>query len=283
MSIPGAVIYCTMSIERRWVQISGRLAEAVDRAFSSRSEFAERIGSDTSTVSLWLSGKRTPRLETFLEAAALTGVPLSALLGEAAREVHVPQLVTIADSPSWCGFPLIAEDVAAGLATWPDDISPEDIPIIPVPKEFAHIFDPKETLLDRQPRYLFIRLGSQADSMEPMIQRGSLVLIDRGESARVTVINRIMSASRSNQPMIPALCVTGMGGNGDDMAAIKCPQIAKLREGEAGESVIAAFNLMSANLAYSPIYVDVEMDEWPTNVVRGKVLLWVAKPNENGE
>lgn len=90
MSMVNAVFSCTMSKKGRWAPVAERLAQAVDNAFASRSELAEKLHMDTSTVSLWLSGKRTPRLETFLHVAELTGVPLSVLLGEAPRADRAP-------------------------------------------------------------------------------------------------------------------------------------------------------------------------------------------------
>jgi transcriptional regulator with XRE-family HTH domain len=59
--------------------IAPKLRAALDRAGITARDLAGRIDMDESTVSLWLSGKRTPRLKALEKIAAALNIELAEL------------------------------------------------------------------------------------------------------------------------------------------------------------------------------------------------------------
>lgn len=59
--------------------LSRRLTQARDAAGLTNKEVAQRLGLDESTVSLWMNGKRTPRVENLQKLAAELDVEMSEL------------------------------------------------------------------------------------------------------------------------------------------------------------------------------------------------------------
>lgn len=58
------------------------LKAALDRSGMSQSELARRLGVTRSTVSNWISGKRTPQLGHLQEAARILNMTITEILGE---------------------------------------------------------------------------------------------------------------------------------------------------------------------------------------------------------
>lgn len=59
--------------------LAPKLRAALDRAGITARDLAGRIEMDESTVSLWLSGKRTPRVKALEKIAAALGIELAEL------------------------------------------------------------------------------------------------------------------------------------------------------------------------------------------------------------
>lgn len=59
--------------------LSRRLTQARDAAGLNNKEVAERMGLDESTVSLWMRGKRTPRVENLQRLAVELGIEVAEL------------------------------------------------------------------------------------------------------------------------------------------------------------------------------------------------------------
>jgi len=59
--------------------LAPKLRAALDRAGITARDLAGRIGMDESTVSLWLSGKRTPRVKALEKIAAALNIELAEL------------------------------------------------------------------------------------------------------------------------------------------------------------------------------------------------------------
>ena len=59
--------------------LAPKLRAALDRAGITARDLAGRIGLDESTVSLWLSGQRTPRMKNLEKVAQALGIELAEL------------------------------------------------------------------------------------------------------------------------------------------------------------------------------------------------------------
>ena len=69
--------------------LAPKLRAALDRAGITARDLAGRIGLDESTVSLWLSGQRTPRMKNLEKVAQALGIELAELW--LARRPRLPQ------------------------------------------------------------------------------------------------------------------------------------------------------------------------------------------------
>lgn len=59
--------------------LSQRLCSARDAAGLNNKEVAQRLDLDESTVSLWMNGKRTPRVENLQRLASVLGIEVAEL------------------------------------------------------------------------------------------------------------------------------------------------------------------------------------------------------------
>lgn len=63
----------------RLLDLPAMLRAARDRGGFTNRDLAEKIGRDESTVSLWMSGKRTPRMKNLQDLARVMGVEMAEL------------------------------------------------------------------------------------------------------------------------------------------------------------------------------------------------------------
>lgn len=78
--------------------IASKLRAALDRAGITARDLAAKVGMDESTVSLWLSGQRTPRMKNLEKVARALGIEMAELWsGPEAVPANSAQMSVIED------------------------------------------------------------------------------------------------------------------------------------------------------------------------------------------
>jgi transcriptional regulator with XRE-family HTH domain len=77
--------------------LAQQLRSALQQSGTTARELASRIGLDESTVSLWLSGQRTPRIKNLEKIAATLGIGLADLLASSQFDLSPSQQSVVED------------------------------------------------------------------------------------------------------------------------------------------------------------------------------------------
>lgn len=216
------------------------------RGTRKQAAIAARAGIDPSVYSNYERGKvPNVSLATVMMIADALDVPLWVLVPETAA----PPALVETEKVVW--LPVVAEDVAAGLGTWPTNA---DVEWVPFRRDWKSVRNARDR------RYVLFRLGSRsvADSMLPDMKPGALLLADRDEGAR--------SDGLPPQGRAPCLCCLDREAG---TVAVKDVQVTRRAGGKPRQLV-----LQSRNAAYDPVVVDLTRGESILEVVRARVLWW---------
>lgn len=230
-----------------WKALAPKVLALAEGARMQQKRLASQLGVSPSTLSLWLTGRRTPRFDKAMRLVAAVGGSWSNLLGEQ------PTRSAIADgdvAPYGSGdeilrFPLVAEKVAAGFGSVPQETEPV---YYLFRSKWRALKSPKD-----ERRYRMARLGREADSMEPDIHASSILLFDLYEESRV-----------SPEWGTPYLCVVDRR-----TSEVALKNVEPLRDGGKVRGVV----LVSNNRAYRPVTMPFERGERIQDLVRAK-LVW---------
>lgn len=99
---PETALPCaSQSVERTsgtMSSVAPKLRAALERAGITARDLAAKIGMDESTVSLWLSGQRTPRMKNLEKVARALGIEMAELWnGPEAIPANAAQLAVLED------------------------------------------------------------------------------------------------------------------------------------------------------------------------------------------
>lgn len=138
-------------------------------------ELASRLNLSESALSNYLSGSRRPPLPVIFGMADFFGISVDTLLGRETGAAQVTVAAVGTRELRGVGAPLVAIDVAAGDGALTEV---DDDRLYFFGERFMKGHGWTERLKDR---FCCIKLGSAsvAESMEPTIRHGSLLLVDR--------------------------------------------------------------------------------------------------------
>lgn len=203
-------------------------------------ELSKTSGVPANHIGAILRGKiKNPGVETLAKLCKTLDVSIDEVVG-----MPRPRPI-VREAGDTIMLPLVAERIAAGIGSWPQETEGTVYAFRRDWKKLARTTDEK--------RYCLVKLGDRADSMAPDISPGSMLLLDRSEGVRV-----------NPKPGIPYLCVIDRRTN---EVALKDVEIIQI----GGSPVL--MRLTCRNKDYQAKTIELEDDESILGIVKAK-LLW---------